>query len=98
MPQDLADEFTGLILLRVVEDRPRVADLDHQPVIHEDHPLRHLPHERHFMADDQHGHVFGNPVADTAEAGRNPVVDLLAIQVDLPVGRQPKAHDHPQHG
>ena len=55
---DQSQEITSPILTRSPEHLLRGSLLDDHALIHEEHPIRHLAREPHFMRDDRHRHAL----------------------------------------
>src|SRR5690606_12044360 len=55
--QDLAEEQLRALVPRVGEECLGAVLLDDLPLVHEDHPVRHLPGKAHFVGDADHGHA-----------------------------------------
>ena len=64
------------LLLWATDDIVRVAFLNDDAAIHEDHPVSDLPGERHLMGDHDHGHPFGGKLPHH----RKYVADKFRIQ------------------
>ena len=62
--KNLAEEVTGALGGRGVEDRLRWAGLDHGALVHHHHPVGDLADEAHLVADQDHGHAVGGEAAD----------------------------------
>src|SRR5207302_954370 len=53
------DERFCALFPRVPKDLCRRTLLDNPPLVHEDHPVRHLAGKAHLVGDDDHRHPFG---------------------------------------
>ena len=60
-------ERPGALVLRVVDDRPRVPLLHDHPAVHEDDLVGHSPRERHLVRDDDHRHPALGQLAHDCE-------------------------------
>ena len=71
------EEGLGAVVLGVVDHLCGGALLDDNSVVHEDHPVRDVPGEGDFMADDQHGHSGARELTDYDPA--DPTVNQLKL-------------------